>query len=337
VRATDYQALVELPMIGGGSKLALYDSLSNSLSSVAENVGFFAQPQFVGTSQFAYINNSGTLVARDITGGAEQPLVQPDNGFHVAAFGVTGDGSGVAYLQVSGATQRLTLREMSGKRDFASLASPLGRDGSPYDQTLVSFSHDGKYILMVDTLGGDPQGDAQKSRMQVRDRTGNLVYTGEDTQPGMPQARQALWSPVDDIVYFADSRGGEMLDVRTGAKTTVLPGVQWTWPSLSLDGKLLAYTTTIGGKIAVQVYDLRKSTVIFTRFNRSHPRFLTPDTVCYMQESPVPTAPFTLAGTVPTGTVLAYDFTTQHVVNLPFANVDPTYAGLFSVPDVRAT
>ncbi|HEV2027088.1 MAG TPA: hypothetical protein VGS16_00980 [Candidatus Dormibacteraeota bacterium] len=132
------------------------------------------------------------------------------------------DGSSVAYLVDtnapglgSGNANQLWLKTGSAPpRALTPLIPLFGRGGSISDQILVRFSHDGKYLLVVDTyVNGPAPVSPDLAHFQVRAMpAGNLVWVpptalGYGDKIGFSFVTMAAWARTSDRLYYRDSAG----------------------------------------------------------------------------------------------------------------------------------
>jgi hypothetical protein len=180
------------------------------------------------------------------------------------------DGSSVAYLLYtedanlgSGAGNQLWLKTGSAApRPISPLIPLFGRDGSVNDQTIVRFSHDGKYVLMVDTFvtGVAPELPKLAAFQVLSAEDGSLVWVppsalGVSGGKSGPFITMAAWSHLSDRLYYRDQAGVHTWD----APATVgmlAQGLAWLSPSVSPDDRLVAYSVVVGGLPQIQMRDL---------------------------------------------------------------------------------
>jgi hypothetical protein len=180
------------------------------------------------------------------------------------------DGSSVAYLLYasapgmgSGSANQLWLKTGDAEpRALTPLIPLFGRGGSISDETIVRFSHDGKYLLMVDTfVNGLTPASLDMAHFQIRDVTsGNLVWAPPDAlvpgdKFGSSFHTMAVWSRTTNTLYYRDAAGVHSWDPPASV-TTIAAGLAWFSPSLSPDDRYVAYTVNLDIEPHVQVRDL---------------------------------------------------------------------------------
>jgi hypothetical protein len=199
------------------------------------------------------------------------------------------DGANLAYLLYvnapglgSGSANQLWLKTGDAPaRPLTPLIPLFGRGGSISDQTVVRFSHDGKYLLMVDTyVDGPVPASADQAHFQVRAMpSGNLVWVpasalSRGANVGPSFVTMAAWSRTSDRLYYRDSEGVHSWD----APISVAPmaaGLAWYTPSISPDGRFVAYTVNYDTKPQVEVRDLASNTVRALPGMRAKPLFVS--------------------------------------------------------------
>jgi hypothetical protein len=185
------------------------------------------------------------------------------------------DGASVAYLAYtyapglgSGDANQLWLKAGAADPKALTPLIPLfGRGGSISDQTIVRFSHDGKYLLMVDTFvsGLAPPG-ADQAIVQVRSvPDGSLVFVPPSALQvsggkGGAFVTMAAWSHLSNRLFYRDLNGVHTWDP-SGTMTTLAAGLAWSQPSLSTDDRFVAYTVYADGPPHIEIRDLVSSSV----------------------------------------------------------------------------
>jgi len=206
----------------------------------------------------------------------------------VMDFAWSPDGSSVAYLVYleapglgSGSANQLWLKTGSdSSRALTPLIPLFGRGGSISDETIVRFSPDGKYLLMVDTyvLGLAPA-SPDLAHFQVRAMpVGNLVWvpptalTAGD-KIGFSFVTMAAWSRTSDRLYYRDRAGVHTWDPPSSVGTLVAD-LAWFSPSVSPDGRLVAYAVNMDTQPHVEVRDLVSNKVQVIPGIRGAPLFV---------------------------------------------------------------
>jgi hypothetical protein len=125
----------------------------------------------------------------------------------------------------------------AGDKVVASLPNPHGgRCGSPEDSKIAGYSRSGKHLFVLDqpiptlnsllVLAGD------QAALRIAPDSGPWA-TG--AQPAM-----AVWSATSDTLYYR--KGTDVVKWRPAAgPQSFLPGVSWYDPTISPDGRHLAY------------------------------------------------------------------------------------------------
>jgi hypothetical protein len=142
------------------------------------------------------------------------------------------DGSTVAYFTDSGGAHHYWLKRAGAAPVAFSTTAPVGgRGGSRDDMLLVAFSHDGQYVLVVDTF---------VYRLQLfRTADGTLVYAAPSGGAGGFRTG-AAWAHNGDRFYFRNNSGVYQWDSASGI-SSVIPGLKWSTPSLTMDDLSVAY------------------------------------------------------------------------------------------------
>jgi hypothetical protein len=184
------------------------------------------------------------------------------------------DGSSVAYLAYTntpdgGNANQLWLKVGGADPQALTPLIPLfGRDGSVDDQTIVRFSHDGKYVLMVDTfVTGAAPGLEKLAAIQVfsaQDRS--LVWVppsalGVSGGKLGPFVTMAAWANLSDRLYYRDQAGVHTWDAPASVGM-LAAGLTWSSPSLSPDDRLVAYGVNVSGQPHVEIRNLASGSVL---------------------------------------------------------------------------
>jgi WD40 repeat protein len=179
------------------------------------------------------------------------------------------DGSNVAYIASSTAPDGANADQLWLKVGGAApqaMTPPIeygGRDGSLSDQTIVSFSPDGKYLLMVDTFvaGAAPSASNQAVIQVYSVADGKLVWVPPSALgPSLankidPSITMAAWAHLNDRLYYRDQAGVHTWDP-AATVGTLARGLAWYSPSVSSDGRYVAYAVLVSGKPHIEVRDL---------------------------------------------------------------------------------
>jgi Tol biopolymer transport system component len=204
------------------------------------------------------------------------------------------DGGSVAYIVYTpDSNNQLWLKVGSAAPEALTPLIPLfGRDGSISDQTVVSFSPDGRYLLMVDTfVAGVAPPTADQAIVQVRSvPDGRLVFVPpsalkDSGGKGGPFITMAAWSHLTDRLYYRDLDGVQTWD----APSTVgdlAPAVQWLEPSISPNDRVVAYMVYASGVPHVEIRDLASGSVRVLPGTLGYPTMLSDTSVFEWHMSP---------------------------------------------------
>jgi hypothetical protein len=168
------------------------------------------------------------------------------------AGGWSSDGSMVAYFTDSGGVHHYWLKRGSAAlAEFGTPIQVLGRGGSPDDESLVAFSHDGQYVLVVDTA---------VNRLQVfRTSDGAASYSAPSGGAGGLRT-MAVWAHTADRFYFRNNSGVYQWDSSSGI-SSFIAGLKWSTPSLTADDRFVAYAVGTSSTPHVETRELSSGTV----------------------------------------------------------------------------
>ena len=168
-------------------------------------------------------------------------------------FAWSPDGSNLSYLvrtEVPSEGERFWLKAgAAAPRALTPVVPVYGREYISTDEMMVRFSHDGKYLVIVDTV-------AAPRYFQVRSvPDGKVVWS--PPEPSTGPLTMAVWSHLSDRIYYQSS-GVRTWDAVTKVVKIVAGGLNWSSPSLSPDDRLVAYEVIsyTDQKPHVQVRDL---------------------------------------------------------------------------------
>jgi hypothetical protein len=183
------------------------------------------------------------------------------------------DGSNVAYLADTSSSDGSTGNQMWLKKGSgpAKALTPLipqfGRDVSVDDQTIVSFSPDGQYVVMVDTYVAGPVPALQKlAAFQVLSvKTGALVWVPAGALGAAGKyggwVTMAAWLHGSDRLFYRDPAGVHTWQPPTAVRNFA-SGLLWGSPSISRDDRFVAYSVAgTGGKPHIEIRDLTSGAV----------------------------------------------------------------------------
>jgi hypothetical protein len=170
----------------------------------------------------------------------------------VQAGGWSPDGSAVAYFTDSGGIHHYWLKRGSAPAtEFNTPVQVFGRGGIPDDQSLVAFSHDGQYVLVVETA---------VNRLQVfRTSDGAMVYAAPSGGAGGLRT-MAVWAHAADRFYFRNNSGVYQWDSVSGI-SSFIPGLKWSTPSLTADDRVVAYAVGTSSTPHVETRELSSGAV----------------------------------------------------------------------------
>jgi hypothetical protein len=247
-------------------------------------------PRFISRTEIGYLTGSssndpirGTTVISRVSLNDLKPVpilaVQGD----VLDMAWSPDGSTLAYLLYTpdSANQLWVKVGDASPRALTPLIPLFGRDGSIDDQTLVRFSPDGKYVLMVDTLvAGAAPAAPDEAIVQVHSvPDGNLVWVppsalGVSGSKFAPYVTMAAWSHQTDRLYYRDMAGVHTWDP-PGTVATLVAGLQWHSPSVAPGDQLLAYDLVVNGQPHIEVRSLVSAAVQVLPGERGAPILLS--------------------------------------------------------------
>jgi len=247
--------------------------------------------KFISRTEIGYVTISssndplhGTSVIGRMSLTDLKPVTVVEVKGYAVKFAWSPDGSSVAYLvylEASGNANQLWLKTGTGLP--RALTPPItfgGRGGSVDDQVLVSFSPDGKYVVMVDTpLAGAAPASPDQASVQVHSvPDGNLVFVPPSalTYSGKldPFVTMAAWSRQTDRLYYRDHAGVHTWDP-PATVGTFAAGLSWFFPSISPDGRFVAYAVNLREQPHVEVRDLVSNKVTVIPGTRGSPLFIT--------------------------------------------------------------
>jgi WD40 repeat protein len=212
------------------------------------------------------------------------------------------DGSSLAYLLYtwasasgSGPANQLWLKTGSAAPRALTPLIPLSvRDGSIDDQVLVRFSHDGRYLLLVDTLvAGVAPATADQASFQVRSvPDGKLAWVPPGALGVLDKSNSyvtmASWSHRADRIYYRDATGVHTWDPPRSVDAMFDGPASWYSPSLSQDDRFVAYAVNLGGQPHVEVRDLLTGAVRIVPGIRGAPFFVSDSLLLEAEYFPEP-------------------------------------------------
>lgn len=308
------------------SDIYLYDSASSAPQHlVTLGTGFAPEPRFISSQKIAYIDssNQGTsnIVDFDLSSKASTTDVSAPG--QVLAFAFSHDGSKLAYLEHDASTGKATLHVRSGGQDSPlSLNAIPGRGISRDDEVRLEYAPDDHFLLMVDTFVGN-QGQSPETGQFLVLRSGDNTVAFVPPSGTSTNATMAVWARGTDRLYYRDQSGVRSWDASATAVNTLIAGLRWYDPAVSPDGNSIAFTEFDSrGVPRVRTYDLTRHQVSPTTTQpRSHPIFLTADTVWSLEEQQC-TGECLGGPTATTGKVFSYNLKTNAETALPFTDVN---------------
>jgi len=293
--------------------------------------------KFISRTEIGYVTISssndpihGTSVIGRMSLTDLKPVTVVEVRGYAVQFAWSPDGSSVAYLvylEASGNANQLWLK--TGTALPQALTPPItfgGRGGSVDDQVLVSFSHDGRYVLVVDTaLAGAVPASPDQASVQVHSvPDGNLVFVPPSalTSSGKldPFVTMAAWSRQTDRLYYRDPAGVHTWDP-PAAEGMLAAGLRWFFPSMSPDDRFVAYAVNMREQPHVEVRDLCSNKVQVIPGTRGSPLFITANMLFeaeYTLGQPGPGPPYG-----PYGRNFMFDLRTNLETPIP-GNIIPT-------------
>ena len=308
------------------SEIFLYDSASSTPQQlVALGAGPPPEPRFVSPQKIAYVDNSSSGSARIISlelGTRAKSTDVTVNGY-VPAFAYSHDGSMLAYLlhDTSGSGKPSLHVRRGGQEMTLTLNAILGRGIGRDDELRLEYSPDDKYLLMVDTFVGN-QGQAPETGQFLVLRAADNTVAFVPPSGVSSNATMATWARHKDRLYYRDAVGVRTWEAGTTSVGTLATALHWYDPAAAADDRWLAFTGIDNQSVPrVQLYDLQNNQVVATAAAaRSHPIFLTADTIWYLEEQGCVSE--CLGGpSQSSGKVLGYSLKSKSETPLPFSDV----------------
>jgi Tol biopolymer transport system component len=241
------------------------------------------------------------LVRTDVTNQSTRTFASAETGT-IEAWDWSPDGKTLAYI----AGDQLWLK--AGNQPAASVASfkkQGGRGGGWDDEIVIRFSPSGTYFVLVHTV-------TIPNTFQIRRATdGAVVWASPSSDfqaPGF--ATMPAWSRGVDRLLFRDGNGVRRWDP-SGTVTTLVPGLRWYEPSISPDGRTIAYTVLDAqSKPRVELIDLQSLKVqALPSPLRWRPMFASAGLLLYVRAE---------ENGLPGQGVLAYNLTSRLETALPY-------------------
>jgi len=204
-------------------------------------------------------------------------------------FAWSPDGSNLSYLvrtEVPSEAQRLWLKVgAAAPRALTPLIPLYGREYIASDELMVRFSHDGRYLLMVDTV-------VSPRYFQVWSVPGGKVVWSPP-EPSTGPLTMAVWAHLSDRLYY-QAAGVQTWDASTNRIGTLARRLGWYSPSVSPSDGFLAYVVEAsGGKPHIEIRNVGSGSVRALSGTRGMPVMLSDDVIIeahfIANTSPIPT------------------------------------------------
>jgi len=305
------------------NQIFLYDSASSAPQQLVSLAGGAPpEPRFVSSQKIAYVDQPNQGPARIVTfdlsthTGTTAVTV---NG-QLPAFAYSHDGATLAYLLHDAGKASLHVRR--GTREATLNLNPIpGRGVGRDDELRLEYAPDDKYLLMIDTFVGNQAQAPETGQFLVLRAADNTVAFVPPSGVSA-NATMATWARASDRLYYRDAVGVRSWDAGVPSVGTLASGLHWYYPAASTDNRWLAFTDIDAQSVPhARLYDLQTNHVMSSVTGpRSHPIFLTPDTIWYLEERACQSE--CLGGPSETsGKVLAYSMTAKSETALPFTDV----------------
>jgi hypothetical protein len=134
-------------------------------------------------------------------------------------------------------TDQIHLTTHAGDKVVASLPNPHGgRCGSPEDSNRAAYSRSGKHLFVLD----QPIPNLNSLLVLEGDRVTLRIAPDPDHWAANAQPAMALWSPTSETLFYRKDAAVRSWTSASGPQS-FLPGVSWFFPTISADGRHLAY------------------------------------------------------------------------------------------------
>jgi hypothetical protein len=257
----------------------------------------------------------------DLSTRASATDVSVGGNSNIPAFAYSHDGASLAYL-VHDATGKASLHVRRGGQETTLDLNPIpGRGTGRDDEVRLEYAPDDKYLLMVDTFVGN-QGQAPETGQFLVLRAVDNTVAFVPPSGISANATMATWARHSDRLYYRDAVGVRTWDAGVASVGTLATALHWYDPAPSADDRWLAFTDIDTQFVPhVRLYDLQSNQVVPTATApRSHPVFITADTIWYLEEQACQSE--CLGGPSQTsGKVLAYNLKSKGETLLPFSDV----------------
>lgn len=306
------------------SQIFLYDSASSSPQRlVSLGAGPAPDARFISSQKIAYVDSTNAASSRIMSFDLSTQVGATEvtaNGY-VPAFVYSHDGATLAYLLHDPAGKPSLHVRRGGQETTLNLNAIPGRGAGRDDELRLEYAPDDRYLLMVDTFV-DNQAQAPETGQFL------VLRATDDTVAFLPpagvsvNATMATWARHSDRLYYRDAVGVRTWDAGSTSVGTLVTGLHWYDPAPSADDRYLAFTDIDPQSVPhARLYDLQTNQAVPTvTAPRSHPIFITADTIWYLEEQPCQGE--CLAGpSQPSGKVLVYSLKSQSETVLPFDDV----------------
>ena len=247
-----------------GRSLWLYDARTDKVTELANGEGI-RQPRWLNTKEISFIQGDGAAdVLRVINTKTREvgDILTVESGIRTYAWTPDRETVGTITVDERG-YPHVEFRTLIGNQatlGVATLAVAGGREGTLDDQVRLEFDRRGRRALIVFTPSdgtGEPVPEEQ-SQLQVRGVNGELLHAGAPTD----EPTMGFWSPDGRFVYYRTEDGGRVWEVRTGALQATRGGGRWFNPSVSRDGRSIAFDTGARSEqVRVRVLNVRTGAV----------------------------------------------------------------------------
>jgi len=306
-----------------GSEILLYDSASSTPQQlVSLGAGAAPEAHFISAQKIAYVDASTPsirIMTFDLSTRASTADVTVSG--YVPAFAYSHDGSMLAYLLHDASNKPSLHIRRGGQETSLDLNAIAGRGVGRDDELRLEYSPDDKYLLMVDTFVGN-QGQAPETGQFLVLRAADNSVAFLPPAGTSANATMATWARHSNRLYYRDAVGVRTWDAEVHSVGTLVGGLHWYDPAASPDDRWLAYTEIATNFVPhVKLYDLQGNQSVTTApAPRSHPIFITGDTLWYLEEQAC-TSECLGGPSQPSGKVFAYRLTSKSETTLPFSDV----------------
>lgn len=321
-RASSYRVLFTASTTTG-NEILLYDSASSTPQQlISLGAGVAPEAHFVSAQKIAYVDPTGAssrIMTFDLSTRASTADVTVTG--YVPAFAYGQAGLMLAYLLHDAANKPSLHIRRGGQETSLDLNAIAGRGVGRDDELRLEFSPDDKYLLMVDTFVGN-QGQAPETGQFLVLRTADNTVAFLPPSGTSANATMATWARHIDRLYYRDAVGIRTWDAEVHSIGTLADGLHWYDPAPSPDDRWLAYTEIDTHFVPhVKLYDLQGNQSVTTSpAPRSHPIFITDDTIWYLEEQAC-TSECLGGPSQPSGKVFAYSLSSKSETTLPFSDV----------------